>query len=351
EHARANPQNLFVLVDHAKCAAFELPFAQGETYADLSSEDTDEVLTYLSSHGVVNASGGRYHWTERTFPAHRVNLRGLHEENFVVIDIAHERVLAEVDFYSAHTTLHEHAIYHVDADQYQVERLDYDDHKAFVRKVHPDYYTTALTHTRVDVLDEERACPADHEAVIVASGDVLVSRKVVGFKKVRFHTHENVGYGDVTLPAIEMHTTACWLTLPVGILRPLDDHALDALSGVAHALHVSAALVLMCAERDIGRAIGDRSTGSFQPLPDAPVPDSFAPTLFLYDSVPGGVGLAGEIRRQLPALLTRAKNLVSDCQCSQTGCPACLGAMPSYDGHARMATMKLLDLVAEQVSG
>jgi DEAD/DEAH box helicase domain-containing protein len=352
EHARANPHNLFVLVDHAKCAAFELPFTEGEAYADLSVADTDEVLTYLASHGVLNASGGRYHWTERTFPAHRVNLRGIHEENFVVIDLVRDRVIAEVDFYSAHTTLHEHAIYHVDAGQYQVERLDYDDHKAFVRKVEPDYYTTALTHTRVDVLDEEPAALASADAVVASAGEVLVSRKVVGFKKVRFHTNENVGYGDVTLPAIEMHTTACWLTVPEATISSVGDHALDALSGLAHALHVSAALVLMCTVRDIGRAIGDRSTGLFMPPSDSPAspPDAFAPTLFLYDSVPGGVGLAGEIHQQLPALLDRARGLLLGCRCAGTGCPACLGAMPAYDGPGRDATVLLLDLIYEGLS-
>ena len=352
EHARANPQNLFVLVDHAKCAAFELPFSEDETYADLSKEDTEEVLTYLSSHGVVNASGGRYHWTERSFPAHRVNLRGIHEENFVVIDLVHERVLAEVDFYAAHTTLHEHAIYHVDADQYQVERLDYDDHKAFVRKVEPDYYTTALTHTRVDVLDEEAPEPSRCIQLMAATGEVLVSRKVVGFKKVRFRTNENVGYGDVNLPAIEMHTTAFWLTVPQGILVDIGDHALEALSGLIHALHVSAALVLMCTERDIGRAIGDRTTGLFLPPAEhqeSPPDETFTPTLFLYDSVPGGVGLAGEIRRQLPALVERSLDLLAQCRCESTGCPACLGAMPAYDGKAREATLRLLSVVKERL--
>jgi DEAD/DEAH box helicase domain-containing protein len=350
EHARANPQNLFVLIDHAKCAAFELPFNDNETYAELSEEDTDEVLTYLSSHGVVNASGGRYHWTDRAFPAHRVNLRGVHEENFVVIDLVHDRVLAEVDFYAAHTTLHEHAIYHVDAKQYQVERLDYDDHKAFVRKVDPDYYTTALTHTRVDVLDEDEALHPASSAILASAGEVLVSRTVVGFKKVRFRTNENVGYGDVNLPSIEMHTTAFWLTVPQAVLVRIGDHALEALSGVTHALHVASTLVLMCAERDIGRAIGDRSTGLFLPpsTSEEPLePETFTPTLFLYDSVPGGVGLAEEVGRLLPELLLRSRSLIDKCRCEGTGCPACLGAMPAYDGRARDATLRLLTALAE----
>ena len=348
EHARANPQNLFVLVDHAKCAAFELPFNEDDVYADLSNEDTDEVLTYLESHGVVNASGGRYHWTERAFPAHRVNLRGIHEENFVVIDLVNERVLAEVDFYAAHTTLHEHAIYHMDADQYQVERLDYDDHKAFVRKVEPDYYTTALTHTRVEVLDEEVLPSDEMTEVVAACGEVLVSRKVVGFKKVRFRTNENVGYGDVNLPAIEMHTSACWLSVPQSLIAKVGDHGLEALSGVVHALHVSSTLLLMCAERDIGRAIGDRSTGLFIQQPtheEAGSDESFTPTLFLYDSVPGGVGLAEEIHRQLPHLLVQAQSLISKCGCDATGCPACLGAMPAYTPPTRSATLALLKAI------
>ncbi|MGM0577587.1 MAG: DEAD/DEAH box helicase [Myxococcota bacterium] len=349
EHARANPRNLFVLVDHAKCAAFELPFEPGESYGDLSADETREVLEYLESHGVLHESAGRYHWTERVFPAHQVKLRGLPEENFVVVEMPMDRVLAEVDFRSAHTTLHEHAIYNLDSEQYQVERLDYDNHKAYVRKVEPDYYTTALTYTRVSVLDEEDV--RQGAGVSMAHGEVLVSRKVTGFKKIRFHTGENVGYGDVFLPDLEMHTTAFWFTLPDDALAslPFDrEAAVDGLVGLCHALHTTATVTLMCAGGDLGRAVGDRSAGVFVPLesmPGQPGPDEpgsdFSPTVFLYDSMPGGVGLADELHKRFHEILPRALDLLRRCRCGGRGCPACLGALPHYDGQAREAALAL----------
>ena len=351
EHARVNPRNLFVLVDHAKCAAFELPFEPEETYGGLEHEETHEVLEYLSSHGVLNESAGRFHWTERVFPAHQVNLRGVPEENFVVIELPQDTVLAEVDFRSAHTTLHEHAIYNLDAHQYQVERLDYDNHKAYVRKVKPDYYTTALTYSRVAVLDEEDGRPPGPRGVAVAHGEVLVTLKVVGFKKVRFHTGENVGYGDVVLPDQEMHTTSAWLTLPAAMLDALPcdrETAVDGLVGLSHAMHVTTAVLLMCATRDLGRAVQDRSAGEYEPLSHGASDrrrqisrSDFAPTVFLYDNMPGGVGLAGELFKRLPEILERSLELLRGCTCEASGCPACMGAMPTYDGGARTAAVSL----------
>jgi DEAD/DEAH box helicase domain-containing protein len=356
EHARINPRNLFVLVDHMKCAAFELPFEAGESYADLSSEETLEVLDHLERNGVLHESQGRYHWMARVFPAHSVNLRGSHEENFVVIEVPTDRVLAEVDFRSAHTTLHDHAIYNIDSDQYQVERLDYENHKAYVRRVEPDYYTTAMTHTRVSVLDEEDA--GSQGEIVVAHGEVLVSRRVVGFKKLRFHTHENVGYGDITLPDQEMHTTACWITLAQGTLAALPfprDTCVDGLRALSHALHTTATIHLMCTGSDIGRAMGDESAANR--VAGAPMrqhaglrTDDFDPTVFLYDNMPGGVGLAPEIHDRMGELVARAVDLLEGCGCDAAGCPACLGPMPAYGNQTHAAARAIAGRILEAIA-
>lgn len=358
EHARIDPQNLFVLVDHVKCAAFELPFEPGAAFADLGVDDTRDVLEYLETHGVLHESGGRFHWMERAFPANHVGLRGVSEENFVVIELGHDRVLAEVDFRSAHTTLHEHAIYNLDGKQFQVEELDYDDHKAYVRAVKPDYYTTAMTYTRVSVLDEEDLRPAGPLAL--AHGEVLVTTKIVGFKKIRFHTNENVGYGDVTLPDLEMHTTAAWFTVPARVLGATPGDlatAIDGLVGLSHALRTAAMVLLMCAARDLGRAVGDPSAEISLHLeePGGGVPagrlDGFEPTVFLYDNMPGGVGLASEIHRRFPELVARAHQLLVGCGCDGLGCPACLGPMTRYDGTVRASALALCEAIAGTTVG
>jgi DEAD/DEAH box helicase domain-containing protein len=356
EHARINPRNLFVLVDHMKCASFELPFEPGESYADLAPEETVEVLQHLERNGVLHESQGRYHWMARVFPAHSVNLRGSSEENFVVIEVPTDRVLAEVDFRSAHTTLHDHAIYNVDSDQYQVERLDYDNHKAYVRRVQPDYYTTAMTHTRVSVLDEEDA--GSQGEIVVAHGEVLVSRRVVGFKKLRFHTHENVGYGEITLPDQEMHTTACWITLAQGTLAALPFHrdtCVDGLRALSHALHTTATIRLMCAGSDIGRAMGDESAANrVAGAPMRPIEphrtEDFDPTVFLYDNMPGGVGLAPEIHDRMGELVARAVDLLDGCGCEARGCPSCLGPLPAYGNQTHAAARAIGARILEAMS-
>jgi DEAD/DEAH box helicase domain-containing protein len=351
EHARLNPKNLFVLVDHMKCAAFEMPFEADERYAGLSLEETQEVLSYLQTHGVLHESGGRYHWTQRVFPATHISLRGMDEENFVVVDLKTDRVLAEVDFRSAHTSLYLHAIYNCDGKQFQVERLDYENHKAYVRPVEPDYYTTAMTYSRVSILEEDQSRAVGNHAL--CHGEVLVTQKFVGFKKLKFHTNENVGYGDIELPDLEMHTTAMWLTLKGELLTELEVDlatALDGLAALTHALHTTGTVTLMCTARDIGRSIGDRSAETSLRLDERrhsfKRDGHFEPTVFLYDNAPGGFGLAKELFKRFHHLIQHALELLERCQCRELGCPACSGPMPSYTGDAKSAAMRLAKLLS-----
>jgi len=360
ETARINPKNLFVLVDHAKCAAFEIPFEANEAFSVLTSEETGEVLSYLEQHQVLHKGGERWHWSDRSFPANHVNLRGVPEQNFVVIDLDTDKILAEVDFRSTHTSLHQWAIYHVDSQHYQVERLDYDDHKAFVRKVKPDYYTTAMTYTRVAIIQEDDSRPlgpAEGDALgstaaaltfTLMSGEVLVTRKFVGFKKVRFYTNEVLGYGEIHLPEFEMHTTACWFDVPREVMDALPwdrDTLIDALEVVAHALRTVACAILMCHERDIDRAVGDRTGEKVaRPGGGGALARDFDPTVFLYDALPGGVGLGPEIFKRFDEIAAGASELVAGCRC-EAGCPNCSGALPRYHGGLRGAAQRLLGLL------
>ena len=347
EEARIDPSNVEILVQHLKCAAFEAPFevqapgnrpaspdaAAGESYATLDVNATRDALEYLSSHGILHAAGGRYHWISDPYPATNVSLRNIGWDNFVIVDLDTDKSLAELDFRAAHTMLHEQAIYQHDAEQYQVEKLDYDDHKAFVRKVVPDYFTTALTYRTVEVLEESAARPLGRGAL--GWGEVKVVEKVTGYKKVKFFTHENAGYGDVHLPEIQMHTTSFWLTCPEALISALGvphPEAVEALRGAGVALETASTLALMCEPSDIGRTLGD-GAGEASPggasLPAGRNPHSgrtgqFDPTLFLFDAIPGGVGLAERIYERAPELVEAARALIVKCPCD-AGCPACIG--------------------------
>lgn len=331
EHARIDPDNVEILVQHLKCAAFELPFEAGEGFRELGGEQTAPALDYLVEHRVLHpgpgASGARtYHWAADAYPANGVSLRSIGWDNIVIIEAPMDHTLAEMDWRSAHTMLHEQAIYQHDAEQYQVERLDLENRKAFVRKVAPDYWTDAMKYTRVEVLSEATVESRAHAAF--GQGDVSVIERVVGFKKIKFHTHENVGYGEVALPELQMHSTSFWLTVPEhvvsSIVAPRAD-VIEAVRALGSAMHSVACVGLMIDPRDLGRTLGNRST------PNGP-PHRVAgealidPTIFLYDQIPGGIGLAGRLYDERDELLARARRLIEGCTC-EDGCPGCIGAM------------------------
>lgn len=346
EEARIDPANVEILIQHLKCAVFEAPFtlnargprparpeaAEGETYAGLDPESTRDALEYLAGHGLVHEADGRFFWAGEAFPANHVSLRAVGWDNFVIIDLGTSTSLAELDWRATHTMLHEQAIYQHDAEQYQVERLDYDNHKAYVRKVEPDYFTTALTYRTVTVI--EPAAAGELGRAKTGLGEVKVLEKVTGYKKIKFFTHENAGYGDVHLPEMEMHTTSFWLSLPEPLVAELGlprSTVIAGLRGLGQALEAVATLALMCDPRDIGRTLGDGSGDGQAPgrNPFTGRVGGFDPTIFLFDAIPGGVGLAPRIHARAKELLERAALLIRGCTC-HSGCPACVG--PGEEG-------------------
>jgi len=361
ERALIDPDNPFILTDHVKCAAFELPFEAGEDFGDLQQEDTREVLDLLSEAQVLHRAEGKYHWMQETYPASAVSLRNIPGQNFVVVDVEHDRVIAEVDFVGAHTTLHEQAIHNVEGVQYQVKRLDYEGRRAEVERVSTDYFTDAESYVQVKIIDVESE--ETRPLVVKERGEVAVTEKVVGFKKVRFYTAENVGYGQVSLPELTMHTTGSWVTLTPGLLEGLrhpPEELQDAFLGLGRAMHAVAALHLMCSGSDLGRCIGDRSAPHFTPAgPEmrgrysaAPPEDarSFSPTLFFYDRRPGGVGLGHKLFDLLPGVLEHTRTLVSDCTCNQ-GCPACIGPAVRGTGTPKDLALTLASRILVGLTG
>ncbi len=151
EHALVNPDNLHILLDHVKCAAFELPFTETETFGTINVQ---EILALLGEEGFVHFADGQWQWTQDSYPADAVSLRSVTSDNFVIVDVTDgEHVIGETDFTSGPSTLHEKAIYIIEGRLYQVERLDFEGRKAFVRFVECDYYTDAITYTKVTILD------------------------------------------------------------------------------------------------------------------------------------------------------------------------------------------------------
>ncbi len=332
EMGRINPDNLTLLVDHVKCAAFELPFTAGESFG---GEDLEEILKFLADNQILFQKGDRWFWTAEGYPADAVSLTRVTSDNFVVVDRTEgERVIAEVDFSSALETLHPKAIYILEGEQFVVEELDYENRKAYLRKSDADYFTDAISYTKIatlDVTDETR-----HENHRLAYGDVHVFSQVVGFKKLKFYTMENVGAGDLMLPQQEMHTTAFWLTIPEETFSRFDwtaEDKIEAVGGIAHLMRSIAPVLLMCDSRDLGVALEDNLTQTPLPLsvrrkgPEGELllaGRRFEPTLFLFDRYPGGVGFSEQLYNQARELLEKLLEVITHCPCPR-GCPSCVG--------------------------
>ena len=355
ERALIDPDNLHILVDHIKCAAFELPFNTTEAFGRHNLQD---ILGVLAEQGLVHrasaandldapASDSHWTWTNESYPADAVSLRSVSSDNFVVVDTTEDaRVIGETDFTSGPATLHPKAIYLVEGKLYQVERLDFDGRKAFVREIDCDYYTTAITYARVTILDTfaERADQGrplhdtEDDLVRPSHGEVHVVSRVVGFKKIKFYTNENVGSGELDLPEQQMHTTSYWLTVPASVMALLpyaSDDRRDGVVGLAFAMKQVAQLLLMCDGHDIGISIDTAETMESK--------------IFIYDNYPGGIGFSEPLHRMHRELLTGTRRLIADCEC-ENGCPACVGPVGNTGPLAKMAALRMLDLILADVA-
>jgi DEAD/DEAH box helicase domain-containing protein len=358
EHAFIQPDNLEILINHLKCAAFELPIAPDERFGEV---DVPDVCARLAEAGFLHHAGEHYHWTQEAYPADTVSLRSVTSDNFVIIDITGQpEVIGEVDFSSALTTVHEKAIYLHGAQQYHVEHLDFKERKAYVKQVDVDYYTDAVRYTQVRVLEvaeHARAKELNPEIPAARShGDVLVRSQVVGFKKLKFFTNENVGAGKLELPENEMHTTSYWITLERVLLDSLPytiSERQSGMFGLLHALESVATLLLMCDRRDLGTAIGERppspgddSDGIVSLRMDeaaaANAKEFFEPNLYLFDAYPGGIGFSEPLFRAHELLVTQTRELIRSCACEQ-GCPSCVGPAGDLAPRAKEAALAILD--------
>ena len=369
ERAFIQPDNLEILINHLKCAAFELPIAPGEKFGDV---DLPDLCTRLANAGFLHLAGEHFHWTNEAYPADTISLRSVTSDNFIIIDITGApNVIGEIDFPSALVFVHEKAIYLHGGQQYHVEHLDFKERNVYVKKADVDYYTDAIRYTQVRVLEVAETAGAAYSEPIEAQhaaplrgtpicshshGDVLVRSQVVGFKKIKFFTHENIGDGKLELPENEMHTTAYWITLERALLASLPfsiSERQSGMFGLLYALESIATLLLMCDPRDLGRAIGERPPSlstegeEFRPISmedaiSAKAREFFEPNLYLYDAYPGGIGFSEPLFRAHDLLVQKTRELIAACPCEQ-GCPSCVGPTGDLAPHAKEAALAILD--------
>ncbi|MFF5995492.1 DEAD/DEAH box helicase [Lysinibacillus sp. KU-BSD001] len=332
EEVRINPDNIMILMDHLKCAAFELPFSMTDTYGEFTVQ---ELLSFLEEEGVLVKTSTQWHWMSDRFPAHDVSLRSAAGENVVIIDMTQpkNKVIGEMDTYSAMTLLHEEAIYMHQGVQFQVEKLDWEEKKAYVREVDVDYFTDANLAVELKVLSEDKS--ATYKSATASYGDVGLLAIPTIFKKIRFNTHDNIGSGPINLPPMEMHTSATWISFDLPG-NWSEEQLTDALNGAAYAMGSFIPLFVHC----------DRSDLSV--VPQVKAIHNERPTIFIYDSYPGGIGLSERVYDILMSLLERTKEHVEKCPC-KSGCPSCIGAQDSI-GESKQQVLKVLSILIEEMS-
>ncbi len=329
EKALVNPDNLIILTNHLRCAAFELPFQEGDSFGNTPVQD---ILDFLAEEEVLYYSEGRYHWMEDSFPAEEISLRSATRENVVIVDITSPppRVIGEIDRFSAPMLVHEEAIYMHAGRQYQVEKLDLEEKKAYVREVSVNYYTDANLSVELNVLE---VFEEEKSKIYRSWGEVRVNALVSMFKKIKFNTHENVGSGPVNLPETEMHTTAFWVSFPPESLKGMPPSAVQSgLIGLSHLASHLAPFFLLGDPRDLRTVCQVRA------------PFTELPTLYLYDNYPGGVGYSQELYRQYLELFQAARQALYTCHCEE-GCPSCSGPVEEVGENGKEHTLRLLEVI------
>lgn len=332
ESATVDPNNLIIATSHIKCAAFELPFVDGESFG-LDPASTNEILEYLAENRILRHVKGKWHWCADAYPAEEISLRTAAPGNVVILDTSDNgRVIGEIDLFAAPVEVYENAVYLHQTAQYTIDKLDLEDRKAYARPVEVDYYTDAQIKVDLKVLDtfrHERMAHADR-----FSGEISVTWLPTIYKKIKFGTHENVGWGEIHLPESTMHTSAYWIEFPedTGERFELDQKSLgESLHALANTLRQVAPVQVLCDLTDIRASAMVRA------------PFSDKPTVYLYETYPGGVGFSEKLFTHHTRLLDAAISLLTGCSCKE-GCPSCVGPALEVGAHGKPGALKLAQL-------
>jgi len=226
ESALIDPNNLLILLGHIRCAAFELPFRHDESFGNLGSELTGEYLSLLADDKQLFLSKDRYFWMAEQYPAQGISLRTASPENISLEIDQESRLLkiGEVDFQSAFWLVHPKAVYIHEGQQFIVEELDLDQHKARLSRKDTDYYTLPIQEVSVQLINklgEVTIQPQNESLACAAYGEVIVTNQVKGYRKLGWYTNEPMGVEELDLPPSTLQTTAFWLSLSETIIERL----------------------------------------------------------------------------------------------------------------------------------
>ena len=333
EENNIDPDNLSILMSHIKCAAFELPFEENEIFG---IDATPEILEFLEENRILKKSGNKYYWMQETYPAETISLRSASPDNVVIVDTTEqEKVIGETDLFSAPMLVHKEAIYIHEGRQYHVDNLDWERKKAYVHQVDVDYFTDAITKTNIKILMDDKE--EEKKNFHIHWGEINVSNVVTGYKKIKMYSHENVGYGKVLLPEIEMATTSFWIQFLPDFIEQMEmdeEQFSAALNGMGFNLRNILPIYIRCDVNDI------------RSVPVVRSPYTRFPTLYIYDNFPGGTGLSDKLLKNYKDIFTACLQSIKSCEC-KTGCPSCIGPALEGDRLTKVKTAELLEYIID----
>ncbi len=335
EEGFLDPENPYIYTDHVRCTVFELPLRQEESFG----KDVEPILNQLEELGTVRRTQRTYYWSDRSYPAEGVSLRSASSENVVILDITggRNRVIGEMDRPSAKELLFPNAVYLHRGLQYMVRHLDMEQKRAEVEEVEVNYYTDAIVKRDLKVLLQDEETEDSLFRIVV--GDILVRSQVTKFKKIRFNSHETIGYGELSLPEEEMHTRSCILvfgkeTKAGQILQTRnEEEKTQILLSLGTVYRQIAPFYLLCEPRDLG--VSER-------LRD---PHFWEPALYFFDQYPGGTGLAEGFKKHVAEIHSASAELIRSCPCTE-GCPSCIGPRDpqrEVTGNPKEVTLRYLE--------
>ena len=343
EQAHIDAYNPYIFTDHLKCAAFELPFLDGEAFSPDNSnrkaaELTSEALEYLEEEGIVRHVEGRYFWSAEGYPGEKISLRSATTENVVIVDISngHHDVIGEMDRPSAKELLFEKAIYIHLGTQYQVKTLDFEKRICLVESSDADYWTDSIVKRDIELLTEDST--ESHSEFRLILGDILVRSQVEKYKKLRFNTHENIGYGEIWQEPEEMQTRSLMMVVDpqsqsgkfLSQFGP--ELANSIVYGIANLIRQLAPAKILCDIHDIG--VASRAIDPFYK----------SPVIYFYDMYPGGTGIAEALCSNMSGIIRSTIERIASCPCLG-GCPSCIG-VENANPDTKAASLKLLNLLS-----
>ena len=304
ESAIVEVENPYVLTKHLICAAYELPLREEEEA--LFGKDLPGILRLLAEEDRLREADGQWFSIERGYPAGDVKLRTVGDKNFTIYELTTNRVVGELDYVAGLMSLYEGAVYMHRSETHIVEELDVENQVARIRRGETGYYTQALCQKRVTVDDEIVSDTWRRSRLTL--GEVTVETRITGFKKVRFHSVENVGYGEVDLPPIELETVAVYLDVPEEVAKSAMEYGAEffhsGLQGIGRLFSSLMPFFVMADSRDIDYFLDGRR-------------------LYFYDLYPGGIGYAEKAHEIFERIFQATLEHVADCPC-QAGCPGCV---------------------------